>query len=51
MNWRSDPPNGWTALYRIAMMALLIGLYFVVAHFNGGDTMVGRLIEWLLVGG
>lgn len=50
MNWRTDPPNGWTALYRIAMLLGLIGLYAVVAHYNGDETMVGRLVEWLVGG-
>ena len=48
MNWRTDPPNWWTALYRLAVLVLLVGMYAWVGHVNGETTMVGQLIGWLL---
>jgi hypothetical protein len=48
MNWRSDPPNLWTAAYRIIMMVLLIGMYIWLAQTHGEHSMVGALIRWLI---
>lgn len=48
VNWRTDPPNGWTAVYRVCVLLILAGLYAWVGYVNGEDTMVGRLIAWLL---
>lgn len=48
MNWRTDPPNGWTALYRIVIVGMFIGLYGWVGFVHDEPTVVGQLIAWLL---
>lgn len=32
MNWHSDPPNGWTALYRLAVLATMAYLAWAAAN-------------------
>jgi hypothetical protein len=32
MNWRTDPPNGWTALYRLLVLAVLCYLTWANAN-------------------
>ena len=51
MNWRTDPPNPWTAIYRVVVLAMLVGMYGWVGYVNGENTMVGQLIAWLLGAG
>lgn len=48
MNWRNDPPNLWTAAYRLIMMVLILGVYIWLAQTHGEHTMLGGLIRWLI---
>lgn len=36
MNWHTDPPNFWTALYRIFVIVALV--YMVWAHANNPNV-------------